>query len=516
MPWITRTCIALVLLSSAAAQEPDTQVLADHMWAEFERISWDASYSDWINSRPGAACETPQSDGYSSSLQWCNQCTAESAGQTQQWTFYALDLRAPLACRLVEYDIRSAEGYWEPLARVYEILRQRLTARFGLGQRNSAIPAHFPQGFPPGWAWNTESLDIWLHLHLSFPEERRNAVVNLTVRRSGLDQENRLSRFEFDVRPELTHYRAFGTPMDLALADALQSEFPVPAEMLRKQIATPTEEQVRAAMDFYFANRQAANANELRRNIGRVPQWTPAVFFSEAMRLLNSAGAAAPERRVALLLGADRLLTRILYPNGMSRAELLDEWLKELEQHGVTFENLRGSDSKFPPVWEYDHDLLWRAWEEFPNAEWGQWAFVALLEHGWHTKPTCGGSSDPSQLYLNNRGDDHFVVVIEQGENFLRERRPSRLVHRELLLLLAQAYETWWSLSRATADNYVPDHRKYQDGAEAARQRAIEYYEQVLRQAPETDLSAYAMRHLPRLKLQVDTNQRRFHCAMRH
>jgi hypothetical protein len=192
---------------------------------------------------------------------------------------------------------------------------------------------------------------------------------------------------------------------------------------------------------------------------------------------------------------------------------LSDAWRAELARYGITFENLQSSP-KFPPAWQYDHDLLWRVWKDFPRTDWGERAFVALLEHGWHTKAGCGGGSDPSQPYLNNRGDDQFPDIIEQGERFLAER-PASAQLNDVLLAVAQAYETWWSLSLASRDEYVSDARKYQRGATAARGKSIQLYEELMRRAPESDMAAYVTRHLPRLKLGVDTEQRRYYCVLR-
>jgi hypothetical protein len=84
----------------------------------------------------------------------------------------------------------------------------------------------------------------------------------------------------------------------------------------------------------------------------------------------------------------------------------------------------------------------------------------------------------------------------------------------EVLLALAEAYETWWSLSRASPEKEIyADPSQYQDGAETARDQAIAYYEQVLRQAPADAAAAAARRQLPRLRLGIDTNQRRFFCV---
>ncbi len=86
---------------------------------------------------------------------------------------------------------------------------------------------------------------------------------------------------------------------------------------------------------------------------------------------------------------------------------------------------------------------------------------------------------------------------------------------------MAQAYETWWSPSQAAqckpgqepgCDLYA-DARKYHEGAARAREKAMTYYGRVLGLAPEGLEAAYARHHLPRLKLGIDTNQRRFFCV---
>ncbi len=109
--------------------------------------------------------------------------------------------------------------------------------------------------------------------------------------------------------------------------------------------------------------------------------------------------------------------------------------------------------------------------------------------------------------------------VIRHGEEFVAERADSQ--HRlDVMFAVAQAYETWWSLSQASqcepgqthgCDIYV-NSTKYQQGSAYARDKAIAYYEEVLRVAPASILAAYVRLRLPRLKLGIDTNQRRFFC----
>jgi len=210
------------------------------------------------------------------------------------------------------------------------------------------------------------------------------------------------------------------------------------------------------------------------------------------LELLEAANTSVPERRVLLLMAADRLADRLLVTERQSSD--WDEQRQHLGTYGLTFQwNELGG------AWQYTHDLLWQIWKESGDTAWGDQAFVLLLSHGWDTRVGC------------ENGSDQFRAVILNGEQSLRER-PRSPNRAQVLLFLAQSYETWWSLSRASdRDDYVDPH-KYQDGADAARQKAVNYYETVLRLPDTSDQAASARLALPRLKLGIDTHQRRFYC----
>ena len=83
-----------------------------------------------------------------------------------------------------------------------------------------------------------------------------------------------------------------------------------------------------------------------------------------------------------------------------------------------------------------------------------------------------------------------------------------------VLFALAQAYETWWSLSRASQDDpFVGDPAVYREGAEEARVKAIAYYERVAEVAPKSAPAVEAGSRLPRLRRGIDTHQRRYQCV---
>lgn len=84
----------------------------------------------------------------------------------------------------------------------------------------------------------------------------------------------------------------------------------------------------------------------------------------------------------------------------------------------------------------------------------------------------------------------------------------------EIHLSLAQAYETWWSLSQARQEDSEVNPASYHVGASAALQKSIQYYTELVQGSPASDDGAYARRELPRLMLGADTGQRRFYCTV--
>jgi hypothetical protein len=178
--------------------------------------------------------------------------------------------------------------------------------------------------------------------------------------------------------------------------------------------------------------------------------------------------------------------------NDNSHAEHWPEWRAQLEKSGVTFGNSGANPGGL--TWSYAGSLLKRAWTDFPQTEWGEHAFVLLLSQGFDTGVECAA------------GTDQFRTVIPQGLLFL-EKHPNSPYRLDVQLAVAQAYETLWSLSQAPArteseDEYsTVEPAKYQEGAGAARQKAIAVYETLVQTSPHSDAAAYARRQLPRLKL---------------
>jgi hypothetical protein len=131
-----------------------------------------------------------------------------------------------------------------------------------------------------------------------------------------------------------------------------------------------------------------------------------------------------------------------------------------------------------------------------------------LQRRGWNTDPREGCPKNP----------DLFREVIEKGEAFLAQR-PNTHFRKDVIYTLAVANESWWSISHATAGDPIvsappyPRREKNARQSSAARERAIQYYREIVRLGPDSPEASSALRRLPRLELALDTGQRRFFCS---
>ncbi len=463
---IVLTQFAVTLLGQQTRLRP-AEALARALESEFNAVAWDSTYQEWRNSHPKAACQEFRGNGgyILPSEDWCDRCERQNEAQRAGWYFYVFDLATPLACRLEQFHAQ-ANVFTEDNAReAYRQLELKLTARFGPAESARAVPPEFRATV---WGdvrrWQTQDLTIYLFL-----SERSGRPVQLELLVLHRHLTQALAESQQLAGREWVALARAEASLDPRLVEELGAAYPGLAAL---------------AQDPASQSNQAAQAR-----IGAL-----------LTQVLNAAKTAPRERRPALLLAADRLADRLWHGGEVSAA--WDHERQELASFGVHYHFIHiGGD------WEYQHDLLWRVWKEYGATDWGERAFVLLLNHGWDTSGEC------------RQGSDQFREVIRRGKDFLvqRPKGPHRL---EVLLSLAQAYETWWSLSQAApcksghatdCDPYVTPEL-YQTGAAAARQKAIRYYEQLLRLASNSPEAAYARLHLPRLKLEIDTNQRAFSC----
>jgi len=220
------------------------------------------------------------------------------------------------------------------------------------------------------------------------------------------------------------------------------------------------------------------------------------VFFE----LLEAAKKAPAERRPAILLAADqagRLGCDRDDKREGARADCA-RLQKDLARYDLKLDNDELGAGLY-----YPHDLLWRIWREYPETVWAERAFVLLLDSGWDTSATCA------------KGSDQTKEVIGQGESFL-QNRPNSTYRGVVTLLVAEAYASRWSLSNEPAGGEMFDYvnpKDFQEGAEEARVKAISYFEEVVRLAPETSLSRFALEVLPPLREKQILDNYRFYCV---
>jgi len=220
-----------------------------------------------------------------------------------------------------------------------------------------------------------------------------------------------------------------------------------------------------------------------------------------AFQLLDAARKAPADRRPAILFAADLVAFHLGCDKDDKREEVQVDCTRlqsDLGRYGLKL----GNDELGGGLY-YPHDLLWRIWREYPETEWGERVFVLLLDSGWDTSAIC------------QKGEDQTKEVIRQGESFL-QKRPSSPYRAVVTLLVAEAHASRWSLSNEPAGSgmsaYV-DRKEFQEGAEAARIKAIGYFEEVVRLAPETSLSRFALELLPPLRDKEILDNYRFYCV---
>jgi hypothetical protein len=502
---------------------PSAGAQAQNFWAEFEKSVWGAPLQDWSRLHPDIPCEPFRGRmvGAGADRQWSHRCSTNGQPEAAHWSFYVFGLQEPLVSRLEQFDVTTATLPEEALGDVQNLLQSRIGARFGPGEDRSGPKAVLTHQvtWPRNVRWQAPDLEIQLDL-VEFDPQRKEGRLRLQGRHralvEALNEDNRLQ--SVGASDYSYEYYKTGSGIDAQLADNLRPDFPDVANMLMKE-QPDLDPRMREALQQKQSEafqEQLQKQRQATQGAGRaaiaafaiaVPQpttkWKAEEFHGALVRLLESAKTSAPDRQPLMLWAADRLAERLpsVIANEKSPHADWTERQTQLASFGITYEP--SSDADEPLA--YTGGLLKRVWAEYGQSDWGERAFLVLQSHGWDMGPSC------------EAGSDQFHAVIQQGLPFL-EQHPKSPHQLDVQLTVAQAYETWWSLSQpqvTTSDEsseYV-DTQKYQEGAEAARQKAITYYERLLQTAPQSDQAAYARRVLPRLKLGIDTGQRRFYCT---
>ena len=450
------------LANSASAEQN-----AEKMWADLRRVKWLRQYEP----KAGQCDAVPARPGFRDALNGhAYYCAQADDGVLAESFYYPVDHLNPRLL-LLRADIRPVNPYPELSAEIEQLLVRRLVKTYGA----AVVPEHLYEIGAmrpnPGLSWRAGQLTIFLHRNRNHvaPAGVREGVVLIAVRNEILEQRQAIHRLD-------ETFRSFGTLPPPAIAKELEQQLP----------------------DAYFAP-------------GPLPKSEPDRAKSEQktrvalLRLLRQSGGDA-ELSAAALVAADNLTRRMAsllvirsVANGsehLLEAENAAKVRTQLASLGVRF----GDFEHYGGDLQYDSSLLRRAWKEYPDTSWGQWAFLLLQ------RQSCGLPN------FGCKGPNCFLAVIKQGESFLDRFPESRFRNRQIYHL-ALAHETWWSLGQADPeDSSAQGAGVTKASSETARLRAIELYEQLLRIAPESPEAQAALLILPRLKLKLGTGERTFFC----
>jgi hypothetical protein len=419
---------------------------------QLDATKWETTYDAWQPTHPSAKCVASGANQQGADEQWCYRCTETSRAGMSEWSFYAFDSPDPPGCRLERFHATVAGPARTELNQIHQKIEAALTTRYGRPEDRVASPEFGSAFWQSVRHWLKPEREVYLYIYEQRAESPQLEVLardrHLIAARA---EDQQLSGVDAPQWPS-------GSPLDRRLIQELGAELPG----LRALLAVEPPETKRTLQ---------------QQTLGQ---------------LLRAASTAGPERKAELLIAADRVAnllpdTRTPDPGSNERTENIAGFALHYRWSPLAAE------------WEYQHDLLRQVWREHPSTEWGAEAFLMLESIGWDTSAVCG------------KGTDQFRTVIGLGEKFLAEH-PTNPRRVQVVFEIAQAYETWWSLSRAPSTDDYAQAENYRAGAGAARNKATAMYQLVLELTPQSPEAAYARRQLPRLKLGIDTGQRRFYC----
>lgn len=452
---------AVSLPLTVAGAGGSTEAIAAKMWSELQRVRWQQPFEGHRSSDCAAVAPSQSLHGGLNGHAYL--CAAIENDVTVESFYYPVGAKDP-GLLLLRADVRPVNPYPEQSAEVEQWLVRRLTREYGPGIQPGNVYELGAGGREPGLSWHTGQLTLFLH-------RNRNHAPGAGVR---------LGVILIAVREELMRQRAAPEPAP---------ESPVLSE-LREYLG---ESLLSTQREFPKSEEDRVKAEQKMR--------------AALLRWLRDRSGDR-NRRAAALMAADELAVRLggllvarSYTPGAGEhlfvAEGAGKARMQLAAYGVRYGESIGH---YSGDLEYDRSLLQRAWAEYPETRWGQRAFLMLQRLGCATpRFACNGPNC-------------FRAVIEQGERFLRDY-PDTPFRAQQLHHLALAYETWWSLGQANSGDITAyGARVTRASAEAARQHAIELYEQLWTAAPESPEGRAAELALPRLKLKLDTFERTFFC----
>ncbi len=428
---------------------------AARMLALANAVRWEQS--------PGPTCQlhTPAQMENTATAEWTHHCAETSGEIVRESFFYAFG--EPARAARLRVDLRPLDESPATTAALQLELRRRLTARFGAPTQEPEMMEigfrHLRYGQPVnGDHWLGSGLHYFLHANqYPGPMGMRHGVQLIVI----------MDRLFAERQKDALILRVEGIG-----GESREEDDPVRTR-LKARIGEPYTRPMHAGARTAEGLRDLAT---LLRESDRAGRPRRALYLLAAHQVTN---------KLSLMMDDPAPLRRLLSGYGAKVGG-------QTHQGGL----------------DYAGDLLWRVWREFPETEAGELAFLQLERGGWDTATGEGCPKNP----------DRFLEVIERGERFLVEH-PATDFRKEVTYLLAVANESWWSTAHAKPDDPwvsappYPHREQNARQAEAARARAIHYYQEVIRLAPDSPEAASGLRRIPRLELKLDTGQRRFFCS---
>ena len=143
-------------------------------------------------------------------------------------------------------------------------------------------------------------------------------------------------------------------------------------------------------------------------------------------------------------------------------------------------------------IWYYGGGLTRLIVDRYPSTYWAHYLTVAGIGGSGNCAPTYEEAIAESMRYLRAHPRTEFAP--------------------HLMLQIAQAYETQWSLALRPDYGAPTQPRALSPSDARARQQAIAWYERVRRRFPRSREVQGSMWRMRLLRLGLDTGQRRYFC----
>lgn len=432
---------------------PHVEEAVEQITRAFFDVPWKAELSDWQKKNREIICESFHGEGYVTDADdlWCSFCSSKQGLLEKRFYFYP-DAEGK-TCTLQKVRFSYPTTAKETL----NAFGKRLVERIGPGTPKSEVH-DFGSGFWEEisfWSWQQREIYVFRNKDKAWTGE-------------GLPIVEILSR-------------------DQELTSAIRQE-----ETAEEAIDKAKKQREKAKKEHLYHD-VAKNLPDLIKRLKKTEN--PESKYTLLLELLSKMAKDGPDRAAQLYL-ADMLTQELSWP--ASAGEIKDWKTKQqiLSTYGVVYEWVYGE-------FEANRVFLRKIIQEVLPGHWADEAFLYLF------RTIINGEEDCKDI-------DFFKRVIERGGNFLK-KNPKSPIRSQVILTLAEAHETGWSLSLASnKDAFVGvdgfDPKTYEAKAPYHREKAMLYYEQFLKEVPESSESSSVQMKLKRIRLGLDTNSRDYVC----